>query len=68
MVWLGTVIDEERRQGQADASEINGVWCTHACKSGHPEAEQLARVVFASDTADFLADLGRLVMLALLFV
>lgn len=68
MVWLGTVIDLERRQGQTDANEMSGVWCTHACKPGHREAEQLAGVVFVSDTADFLADLGHLVMLALLFV
>ena len=68
MVCLGTVTDEERRQGQTDANKINGVWRTHACKLGHPEAVQLARVVFVSNTADFLADMGRLVMLALLFV
>lgn len=60
MVWLGTVIDEERRHGQIDANEISGVWCTQACKFGHAEAERLARVVSVSDTADFLADFGPL--------
>lgn len=39
IVWLGRVIDEERRQGQTDTNEVNGVWCTHACKFGYPKAE-----------------------------
>lgn len=63
MLWLWTGIDEERKQGQTDANEINGV---DAHK--HPEAERLARVIFVSHTADFLADLRYLVMMVLLFV
>lgn len=63
MVWLWTGIDEERKQGQTDANEINGVGAHR-----HPEAEQLARVIFVSHTADFPADLRHLVMMVLLFV
>lgn len=63
MLWLWTGIDGERRQGQTDANEINGVGAHK-----HPEAERLARVIFVSHTADFLADLRHLVMMVLLFV
>lgn len=63
MVWPWTGIDEERKQGQTDASEINGVGAHK-----YPEAERLARVIFVSHTADFLADLRHFVLMVLLFV
>lgn len=52
-----------RGNSQTDANEINGVGAHK-----YPEAEQLARVIFVSHTADFLAALRHLVMMVLLFV